>query len=330
MKKVSVLVAVYNTRPYLSRCLDSLLGQTHRDVEVICVDDASDDGCWEVLCAYAEADARVVALRQPANRGQAVARNRGLQSATGDYVTMVDSDDWLAPDALERAVAVFEAHPQTDAVLFRLMQHYEADGTEVPYPVRTDLPVLSGPEAFRLSLDWSLHGLYLVRTALHKRYPFDDSCRLYSDDNTTRIHFLHSREVRFCEGVYFYRKHPSSMTTAVSLRRFDYMEANLSMRRQLLAEAGVPPDAVRFYESHRWLNFVGMYWFYFRHKAAFDRRQRREIFSRMRAVLATFAWRSVPLRCRCKPGYLLLKPFALFRFQEEIFFRLRGWLGRNA
>lgn len=329
MKKISLLVAVYNTRPFLGRCLDSLLGQTHRDVEIICVDDASDDGSWEVLGTYAARDPRVRIMRQPANRGQAVARNRALQAATGDYVTMVDSDDWLAPDALERAVAVFEQWAQTDAVLFRLMQHYEENGDEEPYPICTDKTVLSGSEAFRLSLDWRIHGLYLVRTSLHKHYPFDESCRLYSDDNTTRIHFLHSREVRFCEGVYYYRKHSGSMTMAVSMRRFDYMEANLSMRRQLLAEESVMENDVRFYEGHRWLNFVGMYWFYYQHKKVFSGEQRREIFVRMRMILGTFTRRSLPLDKRFKLGYILLKPFALFRLQEELYFHLRGWLGRN-
>ncbi len=328
MKKVSVLVAVYNTRSYLQRCLDSLLGQTHRNVQVICVDDASTDGSWELLCAYAAEDARVEVMRQATNRGQAVARNRALQVATGDYVAMVDSDDWLAPDALERAVAVFEEAPQTDAVLFRLIQHYEENGREETYPLPTGETVLTGFEAFRLSLDWQIHGLYLVRTSLHKRYPFDASCLLYSDDNTTRLHYLHSREVRFCDGRYYYRKHPASMTTAVSMRRFDYMEANLSMRRLLLREQ-VPPDVVRFYEGHRWLNFVGTYWFYYRHKKAFSYAQRKEIFARMKTVLATFTCRSVPWRRRVKWGYMLMKPFVLFRFQEEVYFHLRGWLGRN-
>lgn len=328
MKKVSVLVAVYNTRPFLSRCLDSLLQQTHPDIEVLCVDDASTDGSWETLCAYAARDARIRIMRQPVNLGQAVARNRALRMAAGCYVAMVDSDDWLAPDALERAVAVFEEASQTDAVLFRLVEHYEEDGSETVYPVRTGATVLSGFDAFRLSLDWRIHGLYLVRAALHKQYPFDETCRLYSDDNTTRIHFLHSREVRFCDGVYYYRKHAASMTMAVSMRRFDYMEANLSMRRQLLREH-VPASVIRFYEGHRWLNFIGVYWFYYRHKAAFSSGQHQEIFTRMRRMLSTFTWRSVPLHRRVKLGYMLLKPFALFRFQEEIYFHLRGWLGRN-
>lgn len=328
MKKVSVLVAVYNTRPYLNRCLDSLLGQTHTEVEVLCVDDASTDGSWEVLQHYAETDKRMVVMRQPNNRGQAVARNRALQQATGDFIVMVDSDDWLAPDALEQAMAVFQQEPQTDAVLFRLMLHHEEDEQEEVYPLPIGVTALTGYEAFRLSLDWRLHGLYMVRSALHRRYPFDESCRLYSDDNTTRLHFLHSREVRFCNGTYYYRKHAASMTHAVSMLRFDYMEANLSMRRQLLEEH-VPEAEVRFYEGHRWLNFVGMYWFYYRHKAAFDARQRQEIVGRMRTILTTFRRRNVPLRSRWKFGYLLLKPYALFRWQEEVYFRLRGWLGRN-
>ena len=99
--KVTVLVAVYNASSYLSVCMDSLLGQTHADIEIICIDDASTDDSWAILQQYAARDTRVVLLRQTVNGGQAKARNRGLTVATGDFITMVDSDDWLAPDAIE-------------------------------------------------------------------------------------------------------------------------------------------------------------------------------------------------------------------------------------
>ncbi len=328
MSKVSILVAVYNARPFLPKCLDSLLGQTHRDLQIICVDDASTDGSIDVLRAYAAKDARVMVLLQTQNLGQAVARNRALELATGEFVAMVDSDDWLAPDALERALQVFRHHPQADAVLFDLCYHDEQTGEETPYPLRADKHVFSGYEAFELSLDWRIHGLYLLRTSLHREHPFDTSCRLFSDDNTSHIHFLHSREVRLGGGTYFYRRHAASMTNAISMRRFDYMEANLSLRRQLLS-AGVKREAVTFYEGHRWLNFIGTYYLYYMHRAEFDVPQRREILRRMRAILSTFRRGEVPLRVRWKPGYWLLRPFALFRLQEEVYFFLRACFGRN-
>ncbi|WP_278582648.1 glycosyltransferase family 2 protein, partial [Prevotella denticola] len=97
MPKISVLVAVYNTAEYLPQCLDSLLNQTLKDVEVVCVDDASTDDSLDILHQYAARDTRLKVIALDENRGQAHARNIGLSCATGDYIGFVDSDDWLGP-----------------------------------------------------------------------------------------------------------------------------------------------------------------------------------------------------------------------------------------
>lgn len=302
MPLVSVLMAVYNAEPWLEAALQSLLQQSLADIEILAVDDASTDRSLAVLQEVAARDSRLRVYRQKENLGQAVARNRALGEARGEFVCMVDADDWLSPDALETAVAVFRRHPLTDSVVFRLRMHYDADGHEEDYaPTRNYLGrrnedgqagdlCLTGEEAFRLSLDWTLHGLYVVRRELHVRYPFDDSCRLYSDDNTTRLHYLHSREVRFCEGIYFYRQHPGSTTTAITPRRFLYMEANLSMKRTLERE-GVPADVRALYEVHRWHNYVGQLWLFFGNKDKFTKDERNQIRLRFRSVYRTFARR---------------------------------------
>ena len=116
--KVSVLVAVYNGERFLRKCLDSLLRQTLRDIEVICIDDASTDDSLSVLQSYAAVDERFVVLHLEQNQGQAFARNMALQQARGEYVCFLDADDWFEPDALARAVEVFEGNEGTDAVLF--------------------------------------------------------------------------------------------------------------------------------------------------------------------------------------------------------------------
>lgn len=102
MTKVSVLVAVYNTADYLPQCLDSLLAQTVTDIEVLCVDDGSTDASPAILQQYAERDQRIKPTFLKENTGLAHARNVALRQATGEYVCFVDSDDWLARDALEK------------------------------------------------------------------------------------------------------------------------------------------------------------------------------------------------------------------------------------
>lgn len=91
---ISVIIPVYNTAEYLPRCLDSVLNNTYRELEVICVNDGSRDNSLEVLNGYAAKDSRVKVIDQE-NAGVSAARNHGLDEATGEYIAFVDSDDWV-------------------------------------------------------------------------------------------------------------------------------------------------------------------------------------------------------------------------------------------
>lgn len=94
---ISVIVPVYNVESYLGQCLDSILAQTYRDIELILVDDGSTDGCPQICDAYREKDNRVVVFHTE-NRGLSAARNLGLDHAHGEWIMFVDSDDWVEPD----------------------------------------------------------------------------------------------------------------------------------------------------------------------------------------------------------------------------------------
>ena len=104
---VSVIVPVYNVERYLARCLDSILSQTYRKLEVICINDGSTDGSRDIVVDYVTKDSRIIAIDQ-ANGGLSAARNRGLSVATGDWVIFVDSDDWIPPYAVERSLKIAE------------------------------------------------------------------------------------------------------------------------------------------------------------------------------------------------------------------------------
>ena len=99
--KVSVIIPVYNVERYLGECLGSVLGQTLRDIEVVCVDDGSTDGSLGILRNIASGDRRVKVLTQ-ANAGAGAARNRGLREASCDYVFFCDPDDWCGSTMLKR------------------------------------------------------------------------------------------------------------------------------------------------------------------------------------------------------------------------------------
>ena len=100
--KVSVIISVYNAEDYLRDCLDSLLNQTLGDIEIIAIDDSSDDASFSILEEYAKKDARLVIEQQP-HSGAASARNKGLSMARGEYLSILDADDFFEPDMLEKA-----------------------------------------------------------------------------------------------------------------------------------------------------------------------------------------------------------------------------------
>ena len=98
--KVSVIVPVYNTSAYLRECLDSIINQTLKEIEVICVDDGSTDGSLDILKEYAKKDKRFTIITQQ-NTSAGAARNAGLVVAKGEYLSFLDSDDFFAPEMLE-------------------------------------------------------------------------------------------------------------------------------------------------------------------------------------------------------------------------------------
>lgn len=102
MAKISVIIPVYNVEKYLVRCLDSVCQQTLQDIEVICVNDCSPDNSLDILNAYATKDNRIKVINFKKNQGVAVARNSGMELATGQYLAFLDSDDWLDLDFYEK------------------------------------------------------------------------------------------------------------------------------------------------------------------------------------------------------------------------------------
>ncbi len=99
--KISVIVPVYNTENYLSQCLESIIGQTMKEIEIICVDDGSTDHSLDILKQYAVKDSRITVLTQP-NINAGAARNYGLKKAKGKYLSFLDADDFFEPDLLEK------------------------------------------------------------------------------------------------------------------------------------------------------------------------------------------------------------------------------------
>lgn len=113
MPVVSVIVPVYNAEPYLAQCIESLLCQTHRDLQIILVNDGSTDNSLAIAERYTYTDSRISLYTQP-NAGQSAARNNGMRHATGDYISFIDADDYIDADYYQ--TLLHACHPDTDVV----------------------------------------------------------------------------------------------------------------------------------------------------------------------------------------------------------------------
>lgn len=120
--KVSVLVPVYNVEKYLAKCLDSLCSQTLREIEIICINDGSTDGSTEILRSYARKDARVKVIEKP-NSGYGASMNRGIDEAAGEYIAIVESDDFASRFMLK---CLYKAAKRFDCDLVKsnFFEHY--------------------------------------------------------------------------------------------------------------------------------------------------------------------------------------------------------------
>lgn len=113
---ISVIVPVYNAQRYVRACLNSLIGQTYQNLEILLINDGSTDESGEILEEYAKKDARIRCIHQ-SNGGVSAARNRGLDEATGEWISFIDSDDWLEPNTYETVMELADTH-SVDAVSF--------------------------------------------------------------------------------------------------------------------------------------------------------------------------------------------------------------------
>ena len=129
--KLSIIIPVYNIKQYLSKCLNSILEQSFKDFEIICVNDGSTDNSLAILQEFKDKDERIIIIDKK-NEGSGVARNTALDIAKGEYVYFVDGDDWLENDALEKIISKAD-ELQTDILIFGGLSYYENKGQNGGY-----------------------------------------------------------------------------------------------------------------------------------------------------------------------------------------------------
>ena len=326
MTKISIIVAVFNGEKYLQKCLDSLYCQTYKDIEIICINDASTDNSANIIKAQMQKDNRIKLLEHSVNKGPAKAWNSAIRIASGEVIGYLDCDDWYDEDTIEKLMAVFNSHEDADCVLYRCIQ-VDSKGNRKDYSGRL-FNSLDGKEAFLESLHWGIHGVYAARAELFKQFPIDETRRHFSCDNTTRIHYYKSRKVYQSSAPYYYLSNPDSISNQISISRMDYLAATQSMKSQLI-KLRVDEYILRKYEFERVKVLVDCYLFYYKHRKEWSREQREYCLTELKEDWKSIDSSLLSTRQLLKFGFCPCSfSWNLFRLQEEIYFMLKDFVGK--
>lgn len=233
--KVSVIVPVYKTEKYLRRCLDSILCQTLNEIEIIVLNDGSPDGSWEIVKEYAKDDIRIMCLEHK-NIGLGMTRNRGIEIASGEYLSFVDSDDYIEPGMMELMYQKAKEEG-LDVVVCQAFINYEDSER-----IRSRLPDIEPIDLKTIGMKEFLGKWFFTNTYRYcswdKIYKksfiiengicFGDNKKLYAEDLYFQFHLLlHQPLLNFLpETLCHYVQREESITS--SLRR-DYMKRHLFM-----------------------------------------------------------------------------------------------------
>lgn len=226
---ISVIVPIYKVEKYINRCIDSIISQTYKNLEVILVDDGSPDMCPQICDSYTQKDSRIKVLHKR-NGGLSSARNAGTNLAKGKYITFIDSDDWVNKDfihCLYKLIIQFKA--QMSIVAMEKVYADEKSKKNNCVSLAEHIFVLNRIEAMEAMLyqkkfDTSAWGkLYSIQMVKKNLFP---EGRLHEDDYTTYKFIDSSTFIGYCDiPMYYYYQRPESIMTNKSLDNLDELYA---------------------------------------------------------------------------------------------------------
>ena len=206
MKKISVIVPIYKVEKYIHRCIDSIINQTYKNLEIILVDDGSPDSCPRICDEYAKKDKRIKVIHKE-NGGLSDARNKGVDIATGDYIAFVDSDDYIHPNMYEVLIYELEKN-NSDIALCKYKIVYEKskitteiDGKFEVYSLNNlqALDSMYGKDGVDFIVAWNK--LYKKDLFNKIRYPVG---KIHEDEYTTYKLLFASKNVIYIEYELYY------------------------------------------------------------------------------------------------------------------------------
>lgn len=336
--KVSIVVPVYNVEQYLDECVQSLLNQTLKDIEIILVDDESPDGCPQMCEKYALVDKRVKVVHKK-NGGLGFARNSGLEVATGEFVTFCDSDDYVALDTYEQCYEIARK-TGADEVRFLYKRFWgkikyqlegcnakmcqSADLIEKLNPILENMAVLLHPQSLEIkSTASSCTAIYKRSVIEEKRIYFHSERELICEDFAFNIDFAAGCNlIVFTENEFYnYRHNDNSLTMTVNPDRFNQNIIFADFLSDRLTELSYP-DARIFANGHLLgclLAFIKqIFSSHLSIKKKTDLYQNKIDYQRIESVLKTYPLENISLVMRIRIKIICLRNLGLCYLVEKV------------
>lgn len=225
MKRISIIVPIYGVENYLNECIQSIVKQTISDIEILLVDDGSPDRCGEICEEWAARDERIIAIHKE-NGGVSSARNSALKKASGEFIAFVDSDDWLAPDYVEKLLNALQNNNADIAMCSSWSVGKDNSRPASHLPEKAE--IIDASKYSERFLTW-LGAYSVVWNKMFKRELFDQVCfrenvlfedMIFMGDILQRVQKI----AYIPEQLYFYRMRKSSIINKDRMKLSKYMQ----------------------------------------------------------------------------------------------------------
>lgn len=240
--RFSVIMPAYNASKYIRAAVEAVLIQSYKNWQLVIVDDGSTDDTFAIAKEYEEKDElnRIVVVHQENSGTAAAARNTALDYVVGDYVQILDSDDYVSSDLFEKYAEMVNSKQVRPTIISPIMLSVNDNGDvncEISNASSYVGQVIDGKKAFELSLNWKIHGCVCVDADLLKRIKFDPQL-VNGDEFTTRKLFANAEYMMFTCAVYYYRDNLESTTKSIAnkCRMFEALITNGNIYKYSISE----------------------------------------------------------------------------------------------
>lgn len=224
---ISVIVPIYNVEKYLKRCIDSIINQTYKNLEIILVDDGSPDDCAYICDQYLKVDDRIKVIHKE-NGGLSDARNIGIQHSNGEYISFIDSDDFISPNFIETLFTICK-ETESDIAQCKFIETSDSE-------FKDEFPLDSFKSYSNIEMIKTIYSnMYIESTVvwnkLYKKTLFNEILfpkgKNHEDEATTYKLFYYANKITTTDKVlYYYFMSPNSITrSAFNIKRLDFIDA---------------------------------------------------------------------------------------------------------